>query len=82
MFETIALTLGTVYIGVAGLFALLFGLALIKTNGFQGFADAANRMGGQDKYTDINIQWYMFTIIFGWPILALWLLFLPKRQVS
>lgn len=72
-------TLLWIYIGVAGLFTLMFVLALIKVGSFQEFANRGNKLYGHERYNEFNIQWYMLFIVIGWPIIAIMVLLTPRQ---
>lgn len=82
MIEIILTTLLWTYIGVAALLMTIFILALIRIGGFAGYAELANKMFGEKRYTETNVQWFMFFIVLGWPLLVIGIMISKPRQVK
>ena len=72
------------YIGVAALLAMLFGFAVWRSGGFQGFADLANKIGKratENQITSTKVQWMMVFLVVCWPMI-LWAAKDVKRLTS
>lgn len=64
--------LAVVYLsGVVGM-AIFWTMAFVRTNGFQGFANLANRMTKLDKtYSSLEVQWASVLTTIFWPVVML-----------